>query len=365
MLPNKTTVAQLHEDKMREIKEQEDRLPEMKERLAKLETGLEELSIGERRSKELEIKILRQEINTISSLRINYFKGCGYVLNKYSETERKKTPRIVSGLDILGKKEFNNSINRKNILYRSYRSMVDPTYVHVDENTVNEDNYCFECKVFRVTVTDDSIMVCPKCGNQITVTQKYNKPSVEDPPNENKVYEYQRFTHFCNWIDKIQGKEEKIIPQSVLDSVRSEIYRERKDHCLETLTEKDIRRYLKKHRGRGNTDNYYDHSTKILWLVTGIQPLQMTPEMETNLQNMFMAIQEPFEQNKAKRHNFSSYAYILYKFCQLLGYNEFLPKFKLQKNEGLIYHHDRIWKKICEAMGGEEKGWVFIKTYDY
>ena len=51
-----------------------------------------------------------------------------------------------------------------------------------------------------------------------------------------------------------------------------------------------------------------------------------------------------------------------YKFCQILGYNEFLPKLKLYKDRLKLYEHDKIWKKICEHLGGENAGWKFIKS---
>ena len=263
--------------------------------------------------------------------------------------------------------EFNKSKNKKKILYNTYRSIIDPTYVSVEEDSVNEENYCYQCKTFRVTISEEAIMACPRCGCQVTVTQKYTKPSANDPPTENKTCDYQRYSHFCNWIDKIQGKETLIIPEQIIKSVKREIKKERKCDSLNKLTENDIRNYLKKNKKYKDEkyDHFYDHSTKILWIVTGIRPIQMTPEMESNLQSLFMAIQEPFEMYKQDRNNFSSYSYILYKFCQLLGYKAFLHKLRLHKNEALIYKHDCIWKKICEYMGGEEKGWVFIKTYLY
>jgi len=366
MSSDKTTVAQLHDDKINEITAAENRLPSLQKELETLTAILDgNPEIIQRKNSEQKIKRINKEINEISGMRLKYHMDCGFLLNKYMDIDKKpKTSR--SGLDMLGKKEFNPNSNKKNVIYRSFRSVVDPDYVCVDEDTVNDENYCYGCKIFRVTLTEEAIMVCPKCGSQMTITQKYTKPSVNDPPAENKVYEYQRFSHFCNWIDKIQGKENLSIPDYVIATVKKEIRRERKENCMEKLTEKDVRRYLKKYKGKDKKyDSFYDHSTKILWIVTGIQPLQMTSEMETNLQNMFMAIQEPFEMNKNNRHNFSSYAYVLYKFCQLLGYNEFLPKFRLHKNEGLIYKHDCIWKEICTYMGGEEKGWKFIKTYLY
>lgn len=368
MSSDKTTVSKLHDDKIKEISIAESRLPILKTELEELENQMDDKSIGiiQRKNNVIRIRQIKKDIEEITSKRMIYYMDCGYLLNKYMEID-KKNNRSRSGLDALGKKEFNPDSNKKNIIYRSIRSIVDPDFAYVDEDTVNDENYCYECKCFRVTVNDEALMVCPKCSSQITLTQKYTKPSINDPPSENKVYEYQRFTHFCNWIDKIQGKESLNIPEYVIDAIKKEIVRERKEDQMDKLTERDVRRYLKKYKSKKQKkyDSFYDHSTKILWMVTGIKPLQMTPEMEANLQNMFMAIQEPFEMNKNDRHNFSSYAYILYKFCQLLGYNEFLPKFRLHKNEGLIYRHDSIWKKICEYMGGEENGWIFIKTYLY
>ena len=80
----------------------------------------------------------------------------------------------------------------------------------------------------------------------------------------------------------------------------------------------------------------------------------MSPDMEHNLKLMFMAIQEPYELFKDTRHNFTSYSYIIYKFCDLLDYTEFLSQLKLHKDEAKVYEHDQIWKKICQYMGGEE-----------
>ena len=266
-------------------------------------------------------------------MRMKYHIDGGFLLNKYMEIG-KKPRQTRSGLDILGKKEFNTNTSKKNVIYRSFRSIVEPDYVYVDEDTVTDEHYCYDCKCLRITFHEEAIMVCPKCGSQVTVTQKYTKPSINDPIAEIKGNKYQRYSHFCNWVGKIQGKEDLIIPNNVIDTVKKEIQSEHKEDCMELLTENDIRRCLKRCRSHKlKYDSFYDHSTKISWIVTDIQPLQMSSEKEVVLQTMFIAIQEPFEMYKNSRHNFSSYAYILYKFCQLLGYYEFLPKFRLHRTE--------------------------------
>jgi len=366
----KTTITQLHVDKIKEISDAEARLPLLKSELDSLNNELKlfnpDTDIVKIKDTEQKIINITAEMTTISDMQMNYYKTCGFLLTKYMKVD-KRNKATVTGLDMLGKKQFNKSKNKKKILYNTYRSIIDPTYVSVEEDSVNEENYCYQCKTFRVTISEEAIMACPRCGCQVTVTQKYTKPSANDPPTENKTCDYQRYSHFCNWIDKIQGKETLIIPEQIIKSVKREIKKERKCDSLNKLTENDIRNYLKKNKKYKDEkyDHFYDHSTKILWIVTGIRPIQMTPEMESNLQSLFMAIQEPFEMYKQDRNNFSSYSYILYKFCQLLGYKAFLHKLRLHKNEALIYKHDCIWKKICEYMGGEEKGWVFIKTYLY
>jgi ribosomal protein L37AE/L43A len=363
----KLTITQLHNDRLKEIYEEEKKIPELKIKIDELEESSRKSDdIAFKKNCELEVKKLKKNIDEIQSLRMDYYKNSGYLLSKHIEKNKKSHTKKV-GLESLGKKEFKKNSSVIKGLYRNYRSSVDPDYVCVDEDTVNDENYCFNCKKFKVTTYDESIMVCPKCGSQSIITQKYTRPITSDTQVDCKSYEYQRFTHFCDWIDKIQGKEKQVIPDYIIEAVNREIRREFKTDKLETLTEKDIKRYLKKYKNKGKKkyDIYYVNSTKILWLVTNIQPLQMTAEMESNLQSMFMAIQEPYELYKEDKHNISGYSYILSKFCQLLGYYEFLPKFNLHKNEALTYKHDMIWKKICKYMGGEEKGWKFIKSYYY
>ena len=299
---------------------------------------------------------------------MKYLLEGGYLLITYLEINKKSSKTTRLGLDILGKKSFNPNTSKKNEIYRAFRALVELDYVCVDVNPVTDEYYCSNCACFRVTLNESDVLACPKCGSQVIIIQKYTKLLTNDTSTGT---EYQRPVHFSNWIEKIQGKENLTIPEDVINIVKKEIKRERKEDCMELLTESDIRRYLKKNRSRKQKyDTYYNHCTKILRLVTGIPPLQMTAQMELNLQNMFMAIQKPFKMYKNDRQNFLSFTYILYKLCQLLGYNEFLPKFRLPKNEEIIYKYDSIWKKICEYMGGEKTGvgdisWKFIKTYLY
>ena len=57
------------------------------------------------------------------------------------------------------------------------------------------------------------------------------------------------------------------------------------------------------------------------------------------------------------RKNFLSYSYVLHKFVQLLGLDEFLACFPLLKSREKLHQQDQIWKKICEELK-----WEFIKS---
>jgi hypothetical protein len=379
MSATKITVPSLHKKKLDEISSREAQLPDLRNRLASLQAEhlaciesehKDAMALCRRKALDTEIPELERRINEISSERMEYFLQSGDALFNFMAYEQSKDVKGVKKFELgknggvgLGKDIKQDQPNQQ--YYRKYRSRVDPCYVYAPESNLNDDNFCYKCQKFRVLHQDESIMVCETCYSQTTLANNPERPSIKDPPAESRsFYEYKRFTHFCDWLANLQGKESHIVPDEVIDAVIREIRRKKMDDRLDELTEEDIKGFLKKYKGQGY-DRYYDHATQILFRITDIPPIQMTPEMEHNLQLMFVQIQEPFELYKNGRTNFSSYAYIIYKCCQLLGYTEFLPKLRLHKNLAKVYEHDMIWKRICQHLGGEEMGWKFIKSYEY
>lgn len=49
--------------------------------------------------------------------------------------------------------------------------------------------------------------------------------------------------------------------------------------------------------------------------------------------------------------------YTLYKFCELLGEDDYLQYFPLLKSNEKLYAQDQIWKKICKDLR-----WEFIPS---
>lgn len=362
---HKETLTSLHRKKMLEIDQEEATIQTLVEQVQSLERQMKAIKntdLSRHRELSIECQEIQKEIARIKSARMDYLLKNGELLFLHTESEKDRKSKIY-GMQVLKKKQQLLSQKQdENRYYQQFRANIDPNYVYAPESNINEDNYCFDCKQFKVLHPDEAITICEECGKSTTVITNPEKPSMKDPPAENKQYEYKRYTHFCDWLANLQGKESSKVPDDVINAVIREIAREKMQDRIDELTETDIKRYLKKYNAHGY-DRYYDHATQILFRITEIPPLQMSADMEQTLKLMFMEIQEPFELYKGdNRRNFSSYSYIIYKFCQLLEYTEFLPKLKLHKDKSKLYEHDRIWKQICKHLGGEKTGWKFIKS---
>ena len=143
------------------------------------------------------------------------------------------------------------------------------------------------------------------------------------------------------------------IPPELIESLQVEFKKQRVKE-LTDITHEKVRALLKK-LGK---NKYYEHAPYITTILNGIQPPTMPQSLEDRLRLMFYQVQKPFEKHRPKgRKNFLSYSYILYKFCELLGEDEYLPCFPLLKSKEKLYVQDSMWKLICQELS-----WQFIKT---
>ncbi len=80
--------------------------------------------------------------------------------------------------------------------------------------------------------------------------------------------------------------------------------------------------------------------------------------LEARLKQMFAEIQAPFAKHcPPNRKKFLSYGFTLYKMCELLGEDQYLPYFPLLKSSEKLYAQDKIWKNICKELQ-----WEFIPS---
>jgi hypothetical protein len=236
-----------------------------------------------------------------------------------------------------------------------YLSKTDPNWVKKTNDDKafigNEEaeHFCEDCKCIKILLHKESKVVCPKCGIQDTVIIESDIPSYKDPPPEMNYFEYKRINHFNELLVQFQAKESTHIPKEVYDMIRKELKKERKS--VNDLNFSRVKRYLKKYSHLGY-NHYYDHTFHIINKMNGQKPLSMTPEMEEKLRYLFLQIQKPFDKYcPTGRKNFISYNFVFYKFCEMLGYDEFLKYFPLLKSKEKLYQQEQIWKKICDDIG--------------
>jgi ribosomal protein S27E len=221
------------------------------------------------------------------------------------------------------------------------------------ERTMETCQTCPDSNIIHIHDTSD--LVCDGCGVVIAALISEELTYKEEQETSEKVvnYSYKRENHFNEWLSQFQAQEMTTIPPEVIEQLRAEL-KKIKIKNLEDITHAKVRGLLKKLR----LNKYYEHVPYITNILSGIKPPNMPQELEEYLRIMFKDIQKPFDENcPTERKNFLSYSYVLYKFCELLGEDEYLQYFPLLKSKEKLYQQDVIWKKICHDLK-----WEFIPT---
>ena len=213
---------------------------------------------------------------------------------------------------------------------------------------IDSKDTCRICNGQMILIATKSIMACQGCGYATTYLDATTSSVSYGDEVEFASFSYKRLNHFNEWLQQVQAKESFEIPQDVIDQVMSELHRQRVQY--EDINQKKVREILKTLRLRKT----YEHVAQITSRITGVPPPRMTPEMEEMCRLMFIAVQPAFEKHcPPDRKNFLSYSYCLYKFFQLLGYDDLLGSFTLLKGRDKLQRQDQIFQKICEELDWE------------
>ena len=291
-------------------------------------------------SKKKKAILLHNTINVLDALNnINNNTNC--------EDNNTSTSNIENN-DITSKNTKNEeTFEDKSTLVDKYMSIINKKYVR----NVEDDNIeiCKECKSKMICLQQDAIMICNTCGYQELLLVEQNRPILKQNTKDTSHFCYKRINHFREWCNQVQGKESTDIPDEVFVKILAEIKKE-KIVDLKTITYTKMRDILKRLR----INKYYEHINYIINRINGIPTPQFSPELEEKLCSMFRSIQAPFLKHCPKdRKNFLSYSYVLYKFFQILGLDEYLKYFPLLKSREKLYVQDQIWKKICIDLNYE------------
>jgi predicted nucleic acid-binding Zn-ribbon protein len=239
----------------------------------------------------------------------------------------------------------------RDVLLEQYLLKINPEYTKKTTELDDMSGECMECGADMMFSTNEAMLYCPDCGTTEFLLIDSDRPSYKDPPRESSYYAYKRINHFNELLAQFQAKGSAEIPQESLDMIVAELKKQRITDfkTIKYRTMREILRKLKLNRS-------YDHIPYIIARLNGSIAPVMDRETEEKLRHMFKEIQPSFQKHCPKnRRNFLSYSYVLYKFCELLGLDEFLSSFPLLKNRDKLYQQSKVWQAICQDMC-----WEFI-----
>lgn len=399
-----TTLEGYHNDKVRKFCDTKETLPELKRELSDLRNELAgwpvELRFNDEHKESLEKEEeLVKRIADIESDKdlLNYYLNVGDIVFGYFDTQQRiavgdnsivgesnkvktpansvlsyfktpGTPTSGEATPVIKKKKVTKSNKASDVVTETeglrrdkalekYLSIVEPTAIKsgIMPGSGIESDYgcCPICDSEMHFSQNEAMLGCPTCGHQDFILVDSEKPSYKEPPREISYFAYKKINHLNEWLAQFQAKETTEIPQEIFEQIQTELKKERISDTLKLKPSK-LREILKKLK----LSKYYEHVAHIMNRLNGVQAPVLSREVEDKLRYMFREIQPSFIKHCPKgRSNFLSYSYVLYKFCQLLELDEFLPCFPLLKSREKLYMQDKIWQCICDDMG-----WEFIKS---
>jgi hypothetical protein len=253
-------------------------------------------------------------------------------------------------INLLSKKDdnYSNKISfLKNLLYK------------YENNTINKNisytyyDICSNCSNSMKIIPNLSKLICSNCG----VTEDLCGTVFEDEQfyyqegQRTKHGSYDPSKHCRFWVDRIQARETKEIPQKIIDDIKNIIKNNIKN--VEDITCKVIRKFLR----QIDNSSYNEHIPLIRKIITGITPPQLT-DRELQLINIYFdkVIKIYDEIKPANKTNCFYHPYFIYKIIEHI-LKDSSPKrmhgilccIHLQSRETLI-KNDKIWKDICDKI---------------
>jgi hypothetical protein len=311
----------------------------------------------------INLEELKREYKTIENdpEQLNYILESTNIIQEFIDLEDRERELLnVNDLSEENSIELNDINLKKNEITNIYFCKFDSDYKLQNQYLKSSSNLCKECNLpYHV---EKSFLVCINCGICKPTVEQAVEMSYKDLQefDYRPQFTYDKMTHLEDWLRRFQAKENRSIPQEILDKVILETKKERIQN-LNNLTEDKVKRYLKKL----NLNDYYDNVIGIINRINGRPPFMLTPEIEDKIKFMFQQIQEPYNTFKPSgRKNFLSYSYTLHKFFQILGLHEFAKYFPLLKSTDKLRQQDDIFKKIVAYMAEKDHNtkWVFYPS---
>ena len=342
----------LHDEKLKHFKNlKEVVLPQKLEMLKHLPPPDKEDIACARKRKKLEAEI--EDIRSGKEERI-YFDQTNDIVREYrimlTQNDESNMTQDMSGGITQFITKYDN-LNKQRLTEQYCRIINNGLLVNV--NRLKFDNtICEECGA--ETMYNEGFLSCTECGlasdksiHEFRLSyHDYREIMVKSP------FSYKRISRFQDILSTLQAKDNSDIPDYVMEAVQKEMNKE-KNLEPDQVDRKRVRQFLK----RLSLNSFYDHASHILNRLNNIPPINIPPEVEEQLKDMFRQIQDPFEIVKNEvcpsRSSFLSYNFVLYKFCELLDLEEYKRCFTLLTSEERLRVQDKIWKGICKILSWE------------
>jgi hypothetical protein len=364
------SILHYHEKRLEEFKNKDvkikiinDKINELKKEILKITKNnnvltLPDISILKKNILEFENE---KKIIEMGQDEITYLLESNNIILEYMTLEETESKLLeVNDFSSQNTTDLNNINSKKTELIDVYFTKFDNNYTGNRGERHRENLYCTNCN--NLYDTNSGFMVCQICGICVNTVEQAAELSYKEMQeiDYRPQFTYDKMSHLEDWLRRFQAKENRSIPQEILDKVLLEAKKERVTD-LNTLTEDKIKRYLKKL----NLNDYYDNVIGIINRINGRPPFRLTNEIEFKIKMMFQQIQDPYEKFKPpNRKNFLSYSYCLHKLFQILGLHEFAKYFPLLKSTDKLRQQDDIFKKIVGYMSQQDKltKWVFYPS---
>jgi hypothetical protein len=330
----------------------------LKEKL-KQETKLNIEEVMEIRDR---IKEINENIKSIKNKKVDYYLDNSKYIFEYFENKKgitnndnkiigNKNNALFNFFKINNTNNIINNDNDNDNIVKKYLSNIDESFLDIN-SFIKQTDICQSCfKGEMIPLDDEGILICNNCAVSIPFLIENEKPSYKEPPKEVCFYAYKKINHFKEILAQFQGKETTQIPEHIIEQIKQQIKKERIK--LSVLTHTKTKEILKKL----DLNKYYEHIAFIKNKL-GIKPPVFSPELEDTLCNLFLETQAPYAKACPNdRVNFLNYYFCLYKFCELLGEEQYLSDIPMLKDKEKLIEQDEIWKKICIELN-----WEFIPT---
>jgi hypothetical protein len=294
---------------------------------------------------ENKINIFKKKITDLKSKKINNIYNSRKT-NSNNRFEENRNNRIT----IINKfhKNFNENISHE---YNIPKKINNISINNNDTIQINNKlNLCKDCNVPYFSNKITSKLICTQCGIEITYTEPTSDRMTFGHTVDFVKYCYSKILHFGTWLASIQGRENKPISKKIIENISLHLYESGLNSKKITLI------HIKKALKKLNLTRYNQNIPQIWATLTGNSPPRLTPTEKKWFETKFKIICEVWENVRPEwRTNFISYPYVIYKLCQMLGRNDFLPFLNLHKGRDKIDQEEILFKKICI-----QADWKFI-----